>query len=69
MDQDYKDFSNSLNEVDSKLQKCVLEWEKFETATQTFDTWLKNGEKFLCTDIPMKAVLQEKKQLLKIYQV
>ena len=67
--QDYEDYDNQLSGVNSKLQKCIVQWDQFETDVQAFDSQLKGIESALREDIQSKANLQEKKQLLNSYQV
>ena len=69
MKRDFDEYRSMLIEAQDDLERCLGRWNEFEDSYNQFNSWLKETETFLRSDLDLKSSLDEKKKHWEQYQV
>ena len=69
MNKEFDEFRGEVMSAQEELEECLTRWTEFESAYNTFNSWLKEAEAHLRSDQDFKGALEEKKRQWEQYQV
>lgn len=69
MKRDFEEYHVMLKEAQDDLERCLSRWNEFEDSYNQFNSWLKETETYLRSDLDLKSNLDEKKKHWEQYQV